>query len=168
MLDRRRDDEAFNLVELARRLANVVREGTVAEVDPAGYRVRVRYDTDDAGQPVLTAPIPWLTGRAGPDRDWWAPEEGEEVVLLAPSGELTQALALPALYSDAMPAPSDDPDKRVTRHSDGAVFEYDRAAHRWTVTIPEDGEIVFRIGSTVLRLDRNRIKGDAAEIRWNS
>lgn len=168
MLDRRRHEEAFDLVELARRLANVVREGTVAAVDAAAYRVRVAYDTDEAGRAVLTAPIPWVTHRAGPDRDWWAPEVGEQVVLLAPSGELTQALAMPALYSDAMPAPSDDADKRVQRHSDGAVFEYDRAAHRWTVTIPEDGEIVFRIGSTVLRLDRNRIKGDAGEIRWNS
>lgn len=153
MQDRRLDDEAFNLVELARRLANVVREGTVAAVDPANYRVRVQYDTDEAGEPVLTAPIPWMVTRAGPDREWWAPEVGEQVVLLAPSGELTQALALPALYSDAMPAPSDDPDKRVQRYSDGAVFEYDRDAHRYKVTLPAAGEMVVSIGGSTWKLE---------------
>lgn len=168
MYDRRRHEEGFDLVELARRLANVVREGTVAEVDTAGYRLRVDYDTDKDGNPVLTAPIPWLTGRAGPDSDWWAPEVGEQVVLLAPSGELTQALALPALYSDAHSAPSDDADKRVVKHADGALFEYDRANHRYAITLPEDGEMLITIGSTVLRLDKSRIKGDAGQVRWNA
>ncbi len=153
MHDRRRHEEGFDLIELGRRLANVIREGTVAEVDPENYRLRVDYDTDDDGNPILTAPIAWLTGRAGPDSDWWAPEVGEQVVLLAPSGELTQALALPALYSDAHAAPGDDPDKRIVKHSDGALFEYDRANHRYAITLPDDGEMVVTIGETVLTLE---------------
>ncbi len=153
MLAPRHVDEGFELLELARRLANVVREGTVAELDAENYRVRVAYDTDEDGQPILTAPIPWLTARAGPDSTWWAPEEGEQVVLLAPSGELTQAMALPALYSDERPAPADTADKRVSRHSDGAVFEYDRENHRWRVTLPDDGEIVMTINNTRLTLE---------------
>ena len=153
MLDRRRHEEAFDVIELARRLANVIREGTVAEVDTANYRLRVEYDADDDGNPILTAPIPWLTCRAGEDRTWWAPEIGEQVVLLAPSGELTQALALPALYSDENPAPGDDADKRIAKHSDGALFEYDRANHRYRIALPNDGEAVINIGGTTLTIE---------------
>lgn len=148
--DPRRIEEGFDLVELARRLANVIRAGVVAEVDLGRYRVRVRYDVDEAGAPVLTAPIPWLVQRAGPDRAWWAPEVGEQVVLLAPSGELTQAYALPGLYSAAHPAPSADPDKCVDRHSDGATFEYDRAAHRYTIRLPAGSRVMVQAGSIVL------------------
>lgn len=148
LYDRRRMEEALDLVELARRLANVVRAGTVAELD--GDRVRVRYDTDEAGAPILTAPIPWLTYRAGPDRSWWAPEVGEQVVLLAPSGELTQAFALPALYSDAHPAPASDPDKHVVRHSDGALFQYDRESHEYRIALPAGSRVRISAGTIVL------------------
>ena len=166
--DPRAHESAFDLAEHARRLANIVRAGVVAELDTAARRIRVRYDTDEAGAPIVSAPVPWVVARAGPDSTWWAPEVGEQVVLLSPSGELAEAFALPALYSDAHPAPSDDVDKRVSKHKDGARFEYDRASHRYSITLPEDGEMVVTVGSTVLRLDKGRIKGDAVAIRWNS
>lgn len=105
--------------------------------------------------------------RAGPDRTWWAPEVGEQVVLLCPSGELTQALAVPALYSDAHPAPSDDVDKRVVRHADGALFEYDRAAHRCSVTLPAAGELLVTVGAASLSITAAGIRGTGPEIYWN-
>lgn len=150
MYDKRRSEESFDVVELARRLANVIRAGTVAEVDTGDYRVRVRYDTDEDGDPILTAPIPWLTGRAGADSTWWAPEVGEQVLLLAPSGELTEAFALPALYSTARPAPSGDADKCIARHADGALFEYDRENHRYRIVLPSDSEVRISAGTIVL------------------
>lgn len=153
MLDRRQHEEGFDLIELARRLANVVRAGTVASVDAENYRVRVRYDTDDDGNAILTAPIPWLVVRAGGDRTWWAPEVGEQVVLLSPSGEITEAFALPALYSDARPAPSADVDKRVEQHADGALFEYDREAHVYKIVLPAGSRVQISAGTIVLRGD---------------
>lgn len=150
MYDRRRMEGALDLAEIARRLANVVRTGTVAEVDLDAYRLRARYDTDAAGGAVLTAPIPWVVARAGGDRTWWAPEVGEEVVLLSPSGELTEAIALPAFYSSAHPAPSTEADKRVTRHSDAALFEYDRAAHRYLIQLPAGSRVQVEADTIVL------------------
>ena len=167
MHDRRRLEEGFELAEVARRLANMIRVGVVAELDTDVQRVRVRYDTDDDGAPILSAWTPWLVPRAGPDRTWWAPEVGEQVVLLSPCGELTQALALPALYSDTHPAPSADAHKRVVKHSDDALFEYDRAAHRYTITLPDDGEMLVTIGDTTLTVNADEIRGAAPEIRWN-
>ena len=123
----------FRLVELARRLANVVRLGVIEEIDAAAGRVRVRYAEESA---ALTAWLPWMTTRAGPDKTWWAPEVGEQVLLLSPSGELPQAVVLPAIYSNANAAPSAELDKHLTRYSDGAEIEYDRAAHRLRVVLP--------------------------------
>jgi len=106
-----------NLAELHRRIENLIRTGTVEQVK--GDLVRIR-----SGK-LLSGWIPWLTLRAGDARTWWRPSVGEQVVLLCLSGELTTALALPAIYSDACPAPLQDEQVHHTVYPDGAVIEYD-------------------------------------------
>lgn len=150
MLDPRALDERFEIVDLARRLANVVRTGTVTEVDLENYRLKARYDTGDDGEAITSAWMPWLVTRAGGDRSWWAPEEGEGVVLLAPGGELDQAIALPSLYSTAHAAPSDDPDKSIVTHSDGATMEYDRENHVYRIALPTGSRAQISAGTIVL------------------
>ena len=129
-------DETVALADIERRLANVVRLGVVAGVDHMAARCRVQYDADEAGAPVLTGWLPWVAPRAAGDRAWWTPEAGEQVVLLAPSGELTQAVVLPSLYRETFPAPADAPTVHRTVYADGAVVEYDRAAHRLRAALP--------------------------------
>ena len=129
----------FELVELARRLANLVRIGTVHEVDESVARVRVQYAERSDGEPVLTDWLPWITTRAGQDRTWWAPTVGEQVVLSAPSGDLAQAVALPALYQSQYPAPRNDPNKQTIVFSDDAWLEYDREAHHLKAVLPSGG-----------------------------
>ena len=172
MYDPRRLEEGFELADMARRLRNVVRAGTVDEVDLDAARMRVCYDRDDDDAPICTAWIPWIAARAGGDRTWWAPDVGEQVVLLSPSGELTQAIALPALYQSAHPAPDDSPDAHVERYDDGALFTYDRSTHRYSVTLPDDGEMLVTIGDSFLRINAQTIVGHAnaraGEVRWNA
>ena len=150
--DARRAEQAFEVTEILRRLANVVRIGTVAEVNHEDARARVRYDIDAARAPILTGWLPWLTHRAGGDRTWWAPEGGEQVLLLAPGGELPEAVIVPALYRDARPAPADAASKHVTVYGDGARIEYDRDTHRFSVTVPAAGSIVLTAGAKRIRL----------------
>ena len=142
------EQQEFRLVELARRLANVVRPGVVTALDLVNERVRVKYAEEKS---ALTDWLPWVATRAGGDASWWAPEVGEQVLLLAPSGELSQAIVLGSLYSDAHPAPSSDPDKHLVRYSDGAEIEYDRAAHRLRAVLPAGGaaEITAPDGVTI-------------------
>ncbi|END8704675.1 phage baseplate assembly protein V, partial [Escherichia coli] len=106
-----------NLAELHRRIENLIRTGTVEEVK--GDRVRIH-----TGE-LTTNWIPWLTLRAGDARTWWRPSTGEQVLLLCLSGELTTAVALPAIYSDANPAPLLDEQVHHSVYPDGAVIEYD-------------------------------------------
>lgn len=150
------------IAELERRQANLLRLGTIAEVDLASARVRVSIGA------LKTALIPWLAQRAGTDRAWHAPEVGEQVLVLAPCGDLTQAVALPALYQTAHPAPSASADIDTVVYSDGAAISYDRAAHALsailpagaTATLTADGGVTIN-GPTTINGDV-QIVGDVA------
>ena len=143
--------KALDLGEALRRLANVVRPGAVAEVDVDPPRARVRYGTDPAGQPVLTGWLPWIERMAGEDRSWRPPSVGEQVILLAPSGELSAAWILPGAYRDMFGAPDSSGAKHVTIYRDGASVSYDAEAHELSAVLPAgatarlaaDGGITF-------------------------
>lgn len=126
---------SFTQAELERRLANIISWGTVEEADYPNARVKVRCGG------VLTDWLPWMTQRAGGDRSWWAPEVGEQVVLLAPSGELAQAVVLLGVFQAAHAAPADSPDVDRRVYSDGAVIEYDRSAHVLKAEIPGNAQV---------------------------
>ena len=158
--DPRRGEESFDLVELARRLANVVRVATVAEVDLINARLRAKYDETVDGQDVITGWLPWLTARAGGDRSWWAPEVDEQVVLLSPSGELPQAVALPALYRDMFPAPSESAAVQVVEYSDGARVSYDRDAHALLAALPAGATARLEAPGGATVVGNLRVEGD--------
>ncbi|GHC17592.1 baseplate assembly protein [Kushneria pakistanensis] len=130
-------------VELARLMQNMIRLGTIAEIDHAAARVRVT--TGD----LLTEWLPWLESRAGQSRTWNPPTIGEQVVLLAPGGELAGAVVLGAINSNAHPAASDDPNLTRLRLPDGAVIEYDHAASHLRADLPGSAAITAPAGVTV-------------------
>lgn len=130
--------QRYHLVEALRRLANVVRPGTVAAVDLASARVRVQY-AGGADEPVLTGWVPWMARRAGGAIDWDPPTVDEQVVLLAPNGDLSQAFALGAAYSNDRAAPSEQAGLHTRTYGDGAVVSYDENAHRLSAVLPEGG-----------------------------
>lgn len=127
-----------------RRLANIVRVGTIAALDAANARVTVQLDTE-----LVTDWLPWIVGRAGGNRTWHAPEIGEQVVVLAPSGEIGAGIVLPSIYQDAHPANSNTPDIHRTTYSDGSVVEYDRAAHILTVNVGS-GQVVVNCSTAAV------------------
>lgn len=123
-------DSAFKTTELDRRISNLIRFGAIAQVDYAKALVRVQ-----AGE-ILTGWLPWMTQRAGGNISWHAPEIGEQVVVLAPSGELNQGIVLAGMYQVAKPPPVSTPVKHHTLYGDGAVVEYDRSSHRLMAVLP--------------------------------
>lgn len=117
-------------LDLLRRLENLLRPGTVQAVDHAAARVRI------ASGDLLTDWLPWVERRAGTSSTWSPPTVGEQCLLLCPGGEMAAGLVLVGLYSDNHPAPVDDPDVHRTVYADGAVIEYDQAAHTLSATLP--------------------------------
>lgn len=106
----------MSLADLARRLENLIRIGTIAEVDvadAAAPRVRVQDGK------LLTGWLPFGAWRAGTARVWSVPTVGEQVLMLSPSGDLASAVVLCGLYSAATPAPSTDPHEHIIDFADG-------------------------------------------------
>jgi phage baseplate assembly protein V len=118
------------LPDLERRQANAIRYGTVAEVDYAKARVKIKSGN------ITTAWLPWAAGRAsGAKRRWDPPEVGEQVAVISPGGDMAQGLVLPGVYQDTAAAPSDSPDKDGVEYGDGTVIEYDRGSHTLLVDL---------------------------------
>lgn len=144
-------EQSFALSELDRRVSNLIQFATVVEADYPHAKLRVQ--TGD----IITDFLPWITPRAHKDTHWHAPEIGEQVVLLAPSGELAQGVIMPALYQEAYPAPADTADLHRQIYNDGTHLEYDRAAHQLTAHVVPAGQIMLKIGNATLSMVDGKI-----------
>lgn len=128
------------LGELERRFSNTIRPGMVLEADYAKARIRVQMGEN------TSAWLPWLTSRAGEDRTWHAPEVGEQVIVMAPGGELSAGYVMPGgIYKNDYPANADKPEISRTTYKDGAVIEYDRENHAHLIQLPE-GKATVKVG----------------------
>nr|WP_203792602.1 phage baseplate assembly protein V [Pseudomonas alcaligenes] len=125
----------MNIADLARLIENIVRLGTIAEVQMQPPRVKVSSGN------ITTTWLPWLNLRAGADREWDPPTIGEQVVLLSPSGNLTQGVALTGLFSDLITANGDREGLHRRTYRDGAVIEYDSIAKHLRATLPGTAEV---------------------------
>lgn len=109
------------LTEIMRLITNLIRTGTVTEVDRVNCLCKVK---------TVDLETNWINGQtchAGKSRTWWKPSVGEQVVLFSLGGNLETAFALPAVYSNQFPPLSDSEDGNVTAYDDCGWFEYERA-----------------------------------------
>jgi len=111
----------MDLVELSRRLENLIRFGTIHSVDHAKRRARVQTGH------LVTDWLAWIERRAGETTSWDPPTLGEQCVVFSPSGEPGNGLIFYGVPSDEIDTPSHAPEKHVIKFPDGAVFEYDHA-----------------------------------------
>ncbi len=116
------------ITEIMRLLRNLIRIGTVAEVNLNDGLCRV-----DTGNNT-TNWLHWLTARAGRTRSWNAPSVGEQVLILCLGGELDTGFVLPGIFSDDNRAPSASADALHWSFPDGAVIEYEPATGALTAT----------------------------------
>jgi len=122
-----------SVTELIRRLEQLVRYGTIAELDLGQARCRV-----SSGE-LLSNWVPWITLRAGTTLTWNPPTVGEQCLLLAPGGRPEAAVALLGIYSDANAAPSSSAALHAVHYPDGTLVTYDHQAHELTATLASGG-----------------------------
>ena len=144
-----------HLIDLLNRLENMIRIGTILDVDLSVSPPLCRVQTGE----LETDWRPWACLRAGSARTSWPPTVGEQVILFSPSGELTAALVLPALYSDANPAPDNHPTRHRTTYPDGAVIEYDPEAGALNATGIKTGHISASVSIT-MDTPKTKMTGD--------
>ncbi|ENZ8439739.1 phage baseplate assembly protein V [Klebsiella oxytoca] len=109
----------MELAGLLRLLENVVRTGTVTEIDEGKWRVRVQ-----SGE-LETTWLRWNAQRAGAFKVWVPPSIGEQVWLLCLGGNTDVAFIGGSLYSDDNPAPGASRNEMVVTAPDGVTFRYD-------------------------------------------
>ncbi|HGN8864764.1 TPA: phage baseplate assembly protein V [Klebsiella michiganensis] len=112
----------MEIAELLRLLENIVRTGTVAEIDEGRWRVRVQ-----SGE-LETTWLRWNAQRAGAFKVWVPPSIGEQVWFLCLGGNTDVAFIGGSLYSDDNPAPGASRNEMVMTAPDGATFRYDAEA----------------------------------------
>jgi phage baseplate assembly protein V len=120
-------------IDLQRLIENIVRAGVIAAVDLAHARCRV--STGD----IETNWLPWFAHRAGDVRHWSPPFVGEQCIVISPGGDMAAGMVLVGLFSDAIPANGDSGNVERTTYPDGAVIEYDHAAHALIALLPGGG-----------------------------
>lgn len=91
---------SYAAAELERRMANIMRYGTITTVDAANARAKVTF-----GEESSSAWLPFSVGRAGGARIWSPPVTGEQVLVFSPGGDTAQGVIMGSLPSDAFPSP---------------------------------------------------------------
>lgn len=104
--------------ELNRKTANLIKEGTVSQTDPAANRVRVKHGE------LETDWLPYFVPFAGGVSVHRLPSVGEYCTVISPSGDMAGGLVLCGIASDRFPAPSTDPADTVVKFPDGGVIRY--------------------------------------------
>ena len=140
--------------DLLRLILNLIRFGTIADINHDTQRVRVKV-----GENVTTW-RPWITFRAGDAQTWFPPSMGEQVIVLSPEGDFANAAILPAIYSDKFKSPSTNPAHHTTRYADGAVVQYDRDSHTLNATLPDGTSITVTPGKVTSNAEDTECTGN--------
>lgn len=81
-----------------RRLANVVRIGTIQSVDTAGPTAVVDFGD------IKSPPLQIGQLRAGALSFWWVPTAGEQVLVACPSGDIAQGVVVASIFAGNAPS----------------------------------------------------------------
>jgi phage baseplate assembly protein V len=147
--------------ELERRLANLIRIGVIQETNHADKKLRVAMGA------TQTAWLPWPAEIGNNFVKWRPLRVGQQVIVIAPSGELNQAVIVGQLYGGGIEAPSTDEQKDLIQFEDGTQIEYDSAAHRLTAKI-KDTKIAADQTSIQLKNGASRLNLTAEALKLES
>ena len=142
----------MDLTELSRRIENIVRIGTIHDVDHDAVRCRVRTGR------LVTDWLRWHTPRAGQTRTWDPPTTGEQCLILSPSGEPENGVVFYGFNSDNHPAPSNRPSEHLTVYPDHAYIFYDHESHQYRLDVPEGGCITLNCGASQIQISTHNIR----------
>lgn len=127
------EKDGFNLNDLARRLANIIRLGQIFEIDYAVAKARIKIGD------LETDWLPWITANSGANKDWNPPEIDEQVIVLSPCGELNQGIIFPSLYRGN--APENSGNIQSVTFADGSKISFDRSSGNLTLDVKGSANI---------------------------
>jgi phage baseplate assembly protein V len=145
------EEQGFTLNDLGRRLANIIRIGTIFEIDFQAAKARVKIGE------LETDFLPWANANSGSNNSWNPPEIDEQVIILSPSGDLSLAVILPTLYKNNA-SDSDQNIKSIT-YQDGSKISFDIASG--TLDLDLKGDVKIKVvGNAEIEAAKVTLKGD--------
>ncbi|MCL2656144.1 MAG: phage baseplate assembly protein V [Betaproteobacteria bacterium] len=128
--------------DLERRLEQIIRIGTISEIDHAQALCRVACGN------LTSEWLPWLELRSGETRTWNPPTLGEQCLWISPSGNTDGGgCVIAGLYSDN--APSSDGDETLALYPDGASIRYNHATGALAVTGVKTARVQASVSCTL-------------------
>ncbi|BET37347.1 phage baseplate assembly protein V [Wolbachia pipientis] len=149
----------FAIAELQRKVANIIRIGVVKEVDYEKAKVRVKIGE------FLTDYLPWITSKAGKDRDWSPPDIDGQVMVFSPLGELSLGVVLEGIYQEKYPAPENKKEINSIKFQDGTKFTYDKGKHHLEIEVVD--KITLKAGESSIEMTKSGIKLKGSMIDLN-
>ncbi|RFB80403.1 phage baseplate assembly protein V [Methylovirgula sp. 4M-Z18] len=145
------------IADLEGRLERMWRPGTVTDVDAAQQLYRHQIGVDDQGQPVKSDWIPYGQ-HAGDHKEHIAPSVGQQMMMISPDGDHSQAFGVPFTWSNANASPSTRSDESVRLRGDVKVTQ--RGDKHMTDTKPTGGgHFILATGAVVTKIpDPSKIK----------
>lgn len=131
-----------NLTDLERRISNTVLIGKVSQVDHEKARYRVKAGKFESDW------LPFTSARAGNTRTYDSLDEGEQVVMVSPSGDPSQAVIVGSIATQDKQA-ADKGNIHRTVYPDGTVVEYDDEAKAYKMDVAQGGSFALNIGGGV-------------------
>ncbi len=141
----------YILRDLQRRLSNLVRRGRVHSVDFSQMppRCKVEY-----AKGAVTAWLPFVSFAAGANCSTWEPiSVGEQVIILAESGDLNLGIVIPSLHCSDNPPPATDSDTHMIKYGDATALSYNRATKQLHIQMCEGGKVVIDADQLVVNGD---------------
>lgn len=131
----------FDTAELQRRLENVIRIGSIAEVDHDAKKIRIQ-----SGE-ILSAWLPWPVEMGRNFKRWRPLRVGQQVIIGSASADPAQAVIIGMLYTDALNAPSAEPALDLIRFENGAEISHHLDTGKITVICK--GEVDVKASSHI-------------------
>lgn len=125
------------------------RVGIVKAQDAANCRVRVTFP--DRNQ-LTSWWLPICVPKSQDDKAYWVPDVGEQVVCMMDEHD-EDGTVLGAIYSTVDLPPVASVDKWHISMKDGAIFEYDRAAHSLNLSLPSGAVLTVSANGAVVEID---------------
>ncbi|WP_341810125.1 phage baseplate assembly protein V [Wolbachia endosymbiont (group A) of Apotomis capreana] len=149
----------FAIAELQRKVANIIRIGVVKEIDYEKAKVRVKIGE------FITDWLPWITSKAGKDRDWSPPDIDEQVMVFSPLGELSLGVVLGGIYQEKYSAPENKKEINSMKFQDGTRLLYDKGKHHLEIEVVD--KITLKAGESSIEMTKSGIKLKAKRIDLN-
>jgi len=146
------EQDGYALSDLAKRLSNIIRIGTIFEINVQIAKARVKIGE------LETDFLPWANSNSGSNNIWNPPEIDEQVVILSPSGDLSQAIILPSLYKNN--ASNSDQNIKSITYQDGSKISFNVSSG--TLDLDLKGDVIIKV------VGNANIEGDNINITASS